>query len=91
MLECGRLEYEDIENYYSESEKEPQEVYEWWFVSEWLFEKLKEQGEVVIDSRYGYLWGRCTTGQAILLDGVIGRIAENLEILEGQKNDWSKE
>jgi predicted RNA-binding Zn-ribbon protein involved in translation (DUF1610 family) len=51
-----------------EPEQEAQEVYEWWFVTEWLFEQLKAHGEPVINSRYGYLWGRGATGQAILLE-----------------------
>ncbi|MFR2889527.1 MAG: hypothetical protein ACLTDM_15160 [Clostridium butyricum] len=70
-------------------QEEPKEVYEWWSVDSWLCEKLEEKGEIVIP--HMNLWGRCTTGQAILLDGVISRICEDLEILEGQKNDWSKE
>lgn len=67
-------------------ESEPSEIYEWYKVSSWLCEKLKEQGQCVIEDEN--LWGRCTTGQAILLDGVISRICSNLEILEGQKNQW---
>lgn len=70
-------------------QEEPQEVCEWWRVDSWLCEKLEEKGEVVIP--HMNLWGRGTTGQAILLDDVISRICEDLEILEGQKNDWSKE
>ena len=73
-----------------EPEQKAQEVYEWWFITEWLYEQLKAHGEPVINCRYGYLWGRGATGQAILLDGVIGEIAEDLEILAGQRNDWSK-
>lgn len=67
-------------------EEEPQEVYEWWIVSSWLLGKLKEHGEVIID--HMNIWGRCTTGQAILLDGIISDICEELEILEGQKHEW---
>ena len=66
------------------------EVYEWWGVSKWLAEKLKEQGEVIIDDYLCDIWGRQTTGQAILLDSVISRICNDMEILEGQSNDWSK-
>lgn len=70
-------------------QEEPQEVYEWWHVGSWLCEKLEKKGEVVIP--HMNLWGRCTTGQAILLDSVISSICEDLEILEGQENDWSRE
>ena len=71
-------------------ESEPQEVYEWWIVTEWLYKKLKDKGYPVLEWGNNYFWGRCTTGQAILLDGVISDICEEMGILEGQKYDWSK-
>jgi hypothetical protein len=71
-------------------EEESQEVFEWWAVSSWLFDKFKEKGCVVVDAGSCHVWGRCTTGQAILLDGVIGRICSEMEILEGQRNSWAK-
>lgn len=55
----------------NEIEQEPQEIYEWWLCSEWLLEKLEEQGEPIIRTDYGDWWGRTTTGQAIVLDYVI--------------------
>ncbi len=66
------------------------EVYEWWSITPWLGARLREHGEVVFDFLDFTVWGRCTTGQAILLDHVIGQIAEDMEILEGQKYAWSK-
>lgn len=57
---------------------EPQEVYEHYVVSDWLGRKLKARGEVVQDFAGFTLWGRCTTGQAILLDGVIEEITAEL-------------
>ena len=73
---------------FEELETEAAEVYEWWAVSEYLYSKLKEQGQVVTDTGSCYIWGRQTTGQAILLDGVISRICRDMEILEGQANQW---
>jgi hypothetical protein len=70
-------------------ESEQAEIYEWWAVSGWFAEKLKEKGECVITG-YSNYWGRCTTGQAILLDRVISEIAEEMEILEGQAHSWAK-
>lgn len=69
---------------------EPQEVYEWWIVSTWFGEKLRDAGEVVLERSLGYIWGRCCTGQAILLDYVISKICDEMGILEGQEHDWSK-
>lgn len=58
---------------------EPQEVYEWWAVSSWLADRLAEHDEVLHRDLYGLIvWGRCTTGQAILLDGVIVAITREL-------------
>jgi hypothetical protein len=69
-------------------ESEQQEIYEWWLVSDFLARKLKEKGEPVIEDEN--IWGRCTCGQAILLDHVISEICSDMEILEGQAHDWSK-
>lgn len=66
------------------------EAYEHWIVDKRLGEKLEEHGEMVIFDFLGLecIWGRTCTGQAILLDHVIGEIAEEMEILEGQKYEW---
>jgi hypothetical protein len=85
LVEEAREEFEE-----ATEESEPQEIYEWWAVSSYLFDKLKANGACVVDAGSCYVWGRTTSGQAILLDGVISDICEGMEILEGQPNDWSK-
>lgn len=55
------------------------EIFEWWFVSRRLYEELRKAGEPVIDSDYGYLWGRTCTGQAIFIDSVIENIYSRLQ------------
>jgi len=67
-----------------QEEDYPNEVYEWWKVDTYLLNKLQEKGEVVIP--HMNIWGRCTSGQAILLDYVISEICYDLNILEGQEN-----
>ncbi|MFA5240430.1 MAG: zinc ribbon domain-containing protein [Phycisphaerae bacterium] len=82
---CGKC-YEsqgDLEN-------EPQEVFEWWIITEWLAKKLLAHNEPIIEWGNNWYWGRTCSGQAILLDSVISQICEEQEILEGQKYDWSK-
>jgi hypothetical protein len=69
-------------------EVEQTEALEHWIVSEWFAKKLKEKGEIVGEFLGMTIWGRACTGQAILLDGVIEEIASDMEILEGQKNEW---
>lgn len=61
-----------------ENYQRPQEIYEWWLVSPWLAKKLIIEGVPVLENNYGTWWGRCTTGQAIVLDDVIQRIYECL-------------
>lgn len=78
---------EDKKDELEAEQEDPQEVYEWWEVSSYLCNKLKEYGEVVID--HMNLWGRCTTGQAILLDSIISQICYDMEILEGQEHSWA--
>ena len=85
----NKLDGEDKIEYAKNNGWEPEyrEVYEWWMVDGWLCEMLQQNGECVIDSEA--IWGRCTTGQAILLDYVITKICADLEILEGQRNSWA--
>ena len=55
------------------------EVYEHWLVTDWLADKLEEQGESVARDVAGLtIWGRCTSGQAIYADAVIQRIARDV-------------
>lgn len=42
-----------------------------WSVSDYLAEKLKDEGEFVLEYAWHNLWFRKTSGQAIFLDGVI--------------------
>jgi len=63
--------------------EEPQEIYEWWLVTSFMYKDLLEFGEPVMETDYGYLWGRTCTGQAIYCDGVIERIYDSL----GDKNN----
>ncbi len=82
LIEEARKDFEALETH-------PAEIFEWWAVSSYLYDKLKEEGQCVVDAGSCYLWGRCTTGQAILLDGVITRICAEMQILEGQENSWA--
>jgi hypothetical protein len=58
---------------------EPAEVYEWWAVTKWLAEKLEEIGEPVLSNSYGHWWGRTCTGQAMIMDGTLQRVAAAIE------------
>lgn len=70
----GLDEYrEAVRNYRDENQPE---IYEWWQVDKWLAGKLEEIGECVLTNSYGVWWGRCCTGQGILMDGTLQKVAE---------------
>ena len=51
------------------------EIFEWYLVSDWFLNRLREINEPVIDNDYGEYWGRCCTGQAMCLDYNIQELA----------------
>lgn len=79
--DCGHI-VEDIDRL----DREPQEIFQWFMVSDYLCGKLEEKGECVLSDES--IWGRGCCGQAILLDHVISEICYDMEILEGQKYEW---
>jgi len=81
LLNKEIISYDDFVNLYDEETEEYQEVYEYWIVSEWLAERLKQAGEPVIKSDFGTWWGRTSTGQSIILDSVIEKIYRDLQSL----------
>lgn len=68
---------QDIETLsdYIHDNAEPQEIYEWWLVDEWLHDQLETIGEPVLTDGQSHWWGRTCTGQAIYLDGTLQKIA----------------
>ena len=54
------------------------EVLEWWLVTPYMAELLKEKGEVILSDYDCYWWGRTTSGQALYMGGVIQEIAEQI-------------
>jgi len=74
-------QYDDLDDYdlirECDDNYEPPEVYEYWAISGWLADKLSDRGEMVARA-YPDIWARCTTGQAISMDGVIRSIAKYL-------------
>jgi hypothetical protein len=59
--------------------EDPQDPLEWWLVSEWLCGQFRDIGEVVIDNEYGCWWGRTCSGQVIIMDGTLQRIAAKFQ------------
>lgn len=74
------LETMDFENY--------PKVFEYYLVSDYLANKLKEKNNIIVTDYNNPIWGRETSGQTILFDAVISEICYEMEILEGQQNSW---
>ena len=60
-------------------EPEPKEVLQWFIVSDWLYNKLKEQGEPVIEMKGVNFWGRCGCGYSLEDEWCLKRIVSELE------------
>lgn len=75
--------FEEIEG---EDEPQPKEIYEWWLVTEWLAKKLNSIEQVVLETDWGFYWGRTCTGQAIELDNVMQEVAR---LIHGEKRQIS--
>jgi len=71
-IEGKEITAEDLDEFRYDN---PKEIYEWYLVSDWFFERLKEINEPILDNDYGEYWGRCCTGQSIYLDYVIQELA----------------
>ena len=66
--------WEELQNF-----DENSEIMEWWLVTPYMAELLKEKGEVILSDYDCYWWGRTTSGQALYMDGVIQEIAGQME------------
>jgi hypothetical protein len=77
QAECLDSETHECKKCFEDS-SQAQEIYEWWIVSDWLVIMLRKAGEPILNNDYGTWWGRCSTGQAILLDGVIEAIYDEV-------------
>lgn len=71
LIQAGKIDEEYLYPFNGE------EVLEWWLVTSWLADRLREQGEIIIDELGCHWWGRTSSGQAIYMDHVIEQICEN--------------
>ncbi len=60
-------------------EGEPQEIFEWWSVSEFMADQLRAIMEPVLSNAYGIWWGRTCTGQSIIHDGTIQEVVKRID------------
>ena len=63
---------------------ENSEVLEWWLVTPYMAELLKENGEVIFADYDCYWWGRQVTGQPLTRDAVLRRLAKKMWVDYGE-------
>lgn len=76
--------YEKARQEYNAGEPNPDnwdepEFYEFWSITEWLYEKLKEKGEVVFEYLDFYVWARQATGSSLALSPALQEIAKEYD------------
>jgi hypothetical protein len=84
LLDSG----DDVE--YETDYDTPQDIYEWWLVTDFFADKLRDEDQPVLEALNCTWWGRTCSGQVIYADSVIMEIAKGMQILEGQKHSWAK-
>lgn len=75
------IKSEDLDEYARENGIDPDynEVYEHWIVnSSWAADDLRAYGQIVFEFGGLTIFGRCATGQSILLDGFVRRLMRDL-------------
>ena len=68
LIQAGKIDEEYIYPFVGD-------VMEWWLIDSWLAERLKREGEVIIEEYGCCWWGRLASGQSICMDSVIRKIA----------------
>ena len=64
-------------DYCPEPEIEYRQPYEFWIVSDFFAEKLRQNNELLTDHWGFWIWGRQTTGQSILIDYIFQKIYDD--------------
>ena len=76
----GDCSYDCYDEYVSDFDSEPKEIYQWFIVSTWLANRLREIDQPVLDYMGLELWGRTCCGQGIALDGTFQNISRRLGV-----------
>jgi len=70
-------------------DKDPQDIYEWYEVTDLAYDSLKAIDECVLKTSHGHFWGRGCTGQSWVIDYAPRQIFNKLDTL--YQRIWIKE
>ena len=74
FMQYDEEDLDDENDGFSDNDTYPREPYEFYFVSEYFAKKLIKEKALVSNSWGLWIWGRETTGQAIILDHIFQEI-----------------
>ena len=74
LMKHNECLWDELENF-----DEDTDVLEWWLVTPFMADMLKNNGEVILAAYDCYWWGRQTSGQGLSMDWVIQEIARQTE------------
>ena len=64
---------------FDDSDIKHKEIFQWCIVSNWLYKKLNEQGEPVVEIKGVNFWGRCGCGYSLEDETCLKQIVKELE------------
>ncbi len=70
-----------------EPDSNPREVLEWWLVSSFLAPHLTSMGEVTLTDGQSNWWGRCCSGQSMVLDGLFQALCAERDVRIAQPSE----
>tara|TARA_R100000008_G_scaffold43848_1_gene25459 strand:+ start:778 stop:1137 length:360 start_codon:yes stop_codon:yes gene_type:complete len=71
-------DYIDFENVYEEEEDTFKDIFQYFIISEWLYEELSEIGACIAQFKGLYIWGKTDFGQSMQMNHELKKIAKNV-------------
>tara|TARA_Y100000592_G_scaffold80577_1_gene127386 strand:- start:464 stop:823 length:360 start_codon:yes stop_codon:yes gene_type:complete len=80
LMEYASLnnDYIEFDNIYDEENDEYVEIYQYFIISEWLYEELSKIGGCVAEFKGLYIWGKTDFGQSMCMNGELKTIARDV-------------
>ena len=74
----SKTEYIEFENEYDSETDEHAEIFTFFIVSEWLYDKLRGVDAVTAEVEGLYIWGRCDFNQGLDMNSDLKEVARNI-------------
>jgi len=71
-------DYIEFDNVYEEEEDTYKEIFQYFIITEWLYEELSKIGGCVAEFKGFYIWGKTDFGQSMQMNHELKAIAKNV-------------